>query len=132
MRAVGGAYEAVALHHVDEVGGAAVADAEAALEERGAGFAELEDQADGVVEEVVVFLAGFAVAVGVFAGFVLGAFEEAVDVLGFALGLPEFGDGGDFFFGDEGRVDALDAAGAGREVEHVAFAEEGFGAVASR
>jgi hypothetical protein len=31
--AVGGAYQAVALHHVDEVGGAAVADAEATLQE---------------------------------------------------------------------------------------------------
>ncbi len=31
--AVGGADEAVALHHVDEVGGATVADAQAALEE---------------------------------------------------------------------------------------------------
>jgi hypothetical protein len=40
---VGWAYEAVAFHHVDEVGGAAVADAQAALEEAGAGLAELED-----------------------------------------------------------------------------------------
>ena len=40
------------------------------------------------------------------------------------------GDGGDLFFGDEGRVDALHAAGAGGKVEHVALAEEGFGAVA--
>ena len=75
---------------------------------------------------------GFAVAVEVLAGFVLGAFEEAVDVLGFALGFPEGGDGGDFFFGDKWRVEALDAAGSGREVEHVAFAEQAFGAVASR
>ena len=48
--AFGGADEAVAFHHVDEGGGAAVADAHAALEERGRGFAELEDPADGVVE----------------------------------------------------------------------------------
>ena len=114
------------------MGGAAVADAQPALEQRGAGLAELEDEADGVVEEVVVFLAGFAVGVEVLAGFVLGAFEEAVDVFGFALGLPELGDGGDFFFGYKWRVQALDAAGSGRQVEHVALAEQAFGAVASR
>ena len=50
LASVGGADQAVVLHHVDEVGGAAVADAQAALEERGAGLAELEDQAHGVVE----------------------------------------------------------------------------------
>ena len=37
LRAVGGADQAVIVHHVDEVGGAAVADAQAALQERGAG-----------------------------------------------------------------------------------------------
>src|SRR5208337_3531353 len=48
---VGGADQAVVLHHVDEVGGAAVADSEAALEERGGGLASFEDHADGVVME---------------------------------------------------------------------------------
>src|ERR1035438_5164896 len=81
LGAVGGADQAVVLHHVDEMGGAAVADAQAALEERGAGLAELEDETDGVVEEVVVLLAGFAVGGGV-GVVVLGAFEEAVDVFG--------------------------------------------------
>src|ERR1039458_3269039 len=81
--AVGGADQAVVLHHVDEVGGAAVADAQAALQQRGAGLAELEDQAHGVVEQVVVLLAGVAVGGGVGVVF-LGAFEEAVDVLGLA------------------------------------------------
>ena len=52
-----------------------------------------------------------------------------MDVLGLALRLPEFGDGGDLLFGYEWRVDALHAAGAGRQVEHVAFAEQAFGAV---
>ena len=45
------------------------------------------------------------------------------------MSAPEFGYGCDFFFGYEGRVDALEAAGAGREEEHVAAAEEGLGAV---
>src|ERR1039458_2619946 len=122
LGAVGGTDQAIALHHVDEVGGAAVADAQAALQQRGAGLAELEDEADCVVEEIVVFLAGFAVAVEFLAGVVLGPFEEAMDVLGLALGLPECGDRRDFFFGYKWRVDALDAAGAGRQVEHVSLA----------
>ncbi len=57
-RAVGRAYQAVALHEVDEVSGAAVADAQAALQQRRRGFAEFEDQADGVVEELVVVAFG--------------------------------------------------------------------------
>ena len=68
----------------------------------------------------------------VLAGVVLRTFEEAVDVLGLALRLPECGDGGDFLFGYKWRVDALHAAGAGRQVEHVASAQQAFGAVASR
>jgi len=87
-------------------------DAQAALEERGAGLAELEDEADGVVEEVVVLLAGFAVGGGV-GVILLGAFEEAVDVLGLALRLPECGDGADLLLRNKRRVDALHAAGAG-------------------
>ena len=68
-------------------------------------------------------------ALAVLAGFFLRAFEEAVDVFGFALRLPEGGDGGDFFFSYKWRMDALDAAGAGRQIEHIAFAEQAFGAV---
>ncbi len=59
----------------------------------------------------------------------LGAFEEALDVLGLALGLPELGDGVDFLFGDKRCVHALQAAGARRQEEHVAAAEQAFGAV---
>jgi hypothetical protein len=43
LAAIGWAYEAVAFHRVDEVGGAAVAYAQAALQEAGASFAECED-----------------------------------------------------------------------------------------
>ena len=58
--------------------------------------------------------------------FVLGDFEEAFDVVGLALGAPELGDRGDFLFGDEGRMDTLQARGSRREIEHVAAAPAGF------
>ena len=111
------------------MGGAAVADAKAALKERGRGLAELEDEADCVVEEGIVSLV-FVGAAGVISLFIFGAFKEALDVLGFALGAPEFCDCGDFFFSDKGCVDALETAGAGGKEEHVAAPEEGFGTVA--
>ena len=70
------------------MGGTAVADAETALQEGRGGFAEFEDQADGVVEEGVVFV---GVGVGAIdAGTVVaGGFEEAFDVLGLSLGLQK-------------------------------------------
>src|ERR1035441_3897257 len=55
---VGGAYYAVALHEVDEVGGASVAYAQTALQERCGGFAELDHQAHGVVEQRIVLVGG--------------------------------------------------------------------------
>ena len=110
--AVGGADEAVALHEVDQMGGAAVADAETSLEERGGGFAELEDQADGVVEHGVVFV---GVGVGAIDGdaLVFGRFEEGMDILGLALIFPEGDYGGGLFLGAQRGVEAHEAAGAG-------------------
>ena len=112
--AVGGADKAVALHEVDQMGGAAVADAEASLEERGGGFAEFEDQADGVVEQGVVFV---GVGVGAIDGdaLVFGRFEEGMDVFGISLRPPEADHGRSLRFGDQGRVEAHETAGAGGE-----------------
>src|SRR6266496_2433547 len=45
LGAVGAAHDAVALHQVDEVSGAAVADAKAALQQGSRGLAELQHQA---------------------------------------------------------------------------------------
>src|ERR1039458_2281589 len=88
LGAVGGADQAVVLHHVDEVGGAAGGGAQAGVAQAGAGLAQLEDQAGGVVEEIVVIFASLG-RQPLVAGLVLGAFQEAVDVFGLALGLPE-------------------------------------------
>jgi hypothetical protein len=65
------------------VGGAAVADAEAALEQRRAGLAEFEDQAHGVVEHGIV-LVGVGLEPSPSISRSLGDFEEAFDVFGLA------------------------------------------------
>src|SRR5438876_4767350 len=58
LGAVGGAYDAVSFHQVNQVCGAAVADAQAALQEGSRGLAEIEHQAHGVFEQLIVL--GFA------------------------------------------------------------------------
>ena len=59
----------------------------------------------------------------------MGDFQEAFDVLGLTLLLPEGDHGGGFLFADVGRMQAHQPAGAGRQEEHVAAAEQRFGAV---
>jgi len=109
---------------------AAITNTKPALEERGGGLAEFEDEADGILEEIVAGLValfvpdpGFAVAR------IFGRFKEGLDVFGLTLIFPEICNSGDFFFGDQWRMDAMEARGGGRKKEHVAAAEEGFGSV---
>ena len=52
-----------------------------------------------------------------------------MDILGFALRLPECGHGGDFFFGYKGRMNTLHAAGSGWQIQHVAASQQALGAV---
>ena len=111
------------------MGGAAVADPHAALQQRGGGLAELEDQADRIVEELIVGALVGAFCVELAALVVLRCVEEALDVLGVALRLPEGDDAGDFLFRDKGGVHADQARGAWRQEEHVAAAEQRLGAV---
>src|SRR5450755_652037 len=58
LGAVSGAYDTVALHEVDEVGGAAIADTQAALQEGSGRLAELDYQAHGIVVEGIVVVGG--------------------------------------------------------------------------
>src|SRR6266404_4709405 len=51
---IGGADDAVLLHQIDEVRGAAVADAQAALQQRSGSFAELDDQLHGIAIHGIV------------------------------------------------------------------------------
>ena len=120
--AVGGANQAVALHQVDQMGGAAVADAQPPLQQRRGSLAELEDQRYGVVEERVVFV---GVGIGTIDGgaLVLGRFEEALDVLGLPLQLPEVDHRGCLLFAHKRRVQAHQTAGSRRQKEHIAAAQ---------
>ena len=54
LGAVGGADDAVALHQIDEVGGAAVADAQTPLQKRGRSLAVFQHDAHGVLIKLVV------------------------------------------------------------------------------
>src|SRR5215469_3143219 len=59
LRAVGSANDAIALHEIDEVRGASVPDAQAALQQGSGCLAILQHDADGIlVELVVLVLAG--------------------------------------------------------------------------
>jgi hypothetical protein len=55
---------------------------------------------------------------------VLGRFEEALDVLGLSLRLPEADHRGGLLFADKRRVQAHQAAGSGRQKEHIAAAQQ--------
>src|SRR5690242_1043961 len=130
LGAVGGANDAVFLHQINQVSGAAIADAQAPLQQGSGGFSELDDQAHGIFEERIVFVAPLATfAAGARGGFFLWRFEEVLLILGRSLGAPEFYGSGDLLLRNERRVQALHASGAGGQVEHVAAAEQRFGAI---
>src|SRR5207302_9447375 len=56
-------------------------------------------------------------------------FQECLLVFGGGLRLPELDHSGNLLLGNERRVQAMNARGAGGEIEHVAFAEQGLCAV---
>ncbi len=125
----GGADDAFGFHLFDQAGGFVVADGEFALDVGGADLAVAGDDGDGVVEEGFVVVAGAAEAGHGEGGVVVvGGFGDFLEVVGFALVAEVFDDFLDLAVGDEGAVDAGDAAAAGH-VEHVAHAEELFGAL---
>src|SRR6476660_8231995 len=55
--AIGGAYQAVAFHQVDEVRGSTIANSKATLEERCRGFAKFKNQTYCVIEHGIVVVA---------------------------------------------------------------------------
>src|ERR1019366_593409 len=84
---VGRPYQPIALHQVDQVRGAPVANPQPPLQQRRARLPKLEDQPDGIVEHHVVL---FRVRVRTVAGRSLIArrLKESFNVLGLALVLP--------------------------------------------
>src|SRR5262245_2752912 len=122
---VGLAHHAFLFHALDDAGGAVVADLQVALDEAGGAFALARDQRDRLVVEVVARAAvAAAEAVGILAErAILVALGHFLQVGGLALALQELDDALDLAVGDEGAVDARDAA-AVRHVEHVALAQQ--------
>src|SRR6185369_5141217 len=120
LAALWGAEEAVALHHVDEAGGAGEADPHAALEEAGGSLALGDDQTGGLVIEVVVVVVVAASA----ARSVVGRLEDVWIQLGLALLLEPADEARGLLLRDVGAVETDDPRGAGRHHEHVALAEE--------
>ncbi len=125
FRALGGADDAFFFHHFDEAGGAVEADFEAALDEAHAGFALLEDNFEGFFKKGVRPL--FIKKGGFFEVFLIDE-DFVVDVFGFAEGFDVSDDALYFFFGDEGALHADREGILGAGEEHIAAAEEFFGA----
>ena len=116
-----------ALHVLDHARGAVVADAQLALHRRDRGAARLQHVGDGLVVQRIGFrarLAEFAAALARF----FGRFEHAFDVFGLAQRLQVIDHAVHFVVRHEGAVHALRQPGAGRQVEHVALAQQRLGA----
>src|SRR5271165_1631269 len=80
--------QSVPLHQIDQVRSPAVADAQPPLQQGSRSLAKLEDQSYRVVEQLVIVALGRPVAFHLLALFAR-SLEEAFDVLGLALRLPE-------------------------------------------
>ena len=117
------------LEHVDQAAGPRVADAEAALEERDGRGLGGDDDLDRAVEQRVLVRVELAVVGVAVVGEHLRCLQEGLVDLLLALDAGLLDDQGDLVLGDERALDALEARGAERLVEHVALAEQALGAV---
>src|ERR1035441_672376 len=72
------ANQAISLHEIDEVRGAAIPDSKPPLQQRSRGFAKFKNQTYCVVEEGVA-LVGVAIGALDIGSFVAGRLEEALD-----------------------------------------------------
>src|ERR1035437_4625605 len=122
LGALAGADDATAFEFVHDARGPGVAEAQAALHERDAGFLFAADDLDALLDEFLV-LVNAAFDVGVRAG--LG--QLLVDfhlVTRFALLGNEVNDVLQFLVSDERTLRAFQIAGTGWQIKHVAFAEQ--------
>src|SRR5436190_19937208 len=125
---VGLADQPILLHPLDQPRCAIIADAKLALEVAGRGLLALGDDLDRLAVELglgIVFADRLAVEQ---IAAVLGLFGHRVDIVGMTLLAPMVGDGADLLIADEGAMNADDLLAAGH-VEHVALAEQLFGAL---
>ena len=94
--------------------GAAVADAQATLQQGSRGLAELHHEFHCVTIHGIFFSVAVAATFAAAAfrsglAFSLGRFQELLLIFGQTLRLPEFDHRGDFFFRNEWRVQPMDA-----------------------
>src|SRR5579862_8202533 len=85
------------------MGGAAVADAQAALDEGSGSLAEFDHKAHGIVVERIVVVGGNfsgVIAIGRTFAIFFRSLQEFFLILRLALRLPEFDNGRDLFLGD--------------------------------
>src|SRR5688500_15873171 len=124
--AFAGANNAAPFQFVHDAGGAGVTKAEPALHERDAGFLFAANDLDALLDEAFVLVAGIFVAdAGDGLGKLLVNFHF---VARFTLPGDVVHDAFDFLIGDEDALGAVKFGGAGREIKHVAFAEQFIGA----
>src|ERR1017187_6314400 len=122
LGSLAGADDAAAFEFVHDARGAGVAEAEPALHQGDAGFLFAADDFDALLDEFLVFI-NPALDVRV-RGRLGKLFVDFHFVTRLALLGNEFNDVLQFLVGDERALGAFQIAGTGRQVEHVAFAEE--------
>src|SRR5580658_9809883 len=88
---IGSTDDAIAFHKVDQVGGAAIADAQAALQQGSGSLAKLDHKPHGIVEKRIVVVSGnfsgFPAAVGCCLAIFFGSLQEFLLILRLALRL---------------------------------------------
>src|SRR5438034_9854884 len=124
--AFAGADDAAVFQLVHDARRAGVAEAQPALKERDARLLFAADDFDALLDQVLVFVdAVFAVEAAQRFGELLVDFQF---VTRFALPGDEFDDAIGLLVSDERALGADEFGGAGRQIEHVAFAEQFVGA----
>src|ERR1017187_2375446 len=122
LGSLAGADDAAAFEFVHDARGAGVAEAQPALHQRDAGFLFAADDFDALLDEFLV-LVNAALDVRICGRFGK-LFVNFHFVTGFALLGDELHDVLQFLVGDERALGTFQIAGTGRQVEHVAFAEQ--------
>src|SRR6185437_13099418 len=127
----GSAHNPVSFHQINQVGGSAITNAQAPLQQGSGSLAELDDQAHRILEQGIVFVAFFSTfaTARTARALLFRRFQEVLLIFGRALGTPELHRGGNFLFRNKRRVQPLNAGGAGGQIEHVAAAQQRLGAI---
>src|SRR5690606_4091770 len=119
--------DALLLHPLDELGRLVVSDAELPLDVADRAVSGLGDTCDRAVVERIVAAAAFHLA----PGFVLPRLEDLLVVDRPALLAQVVAESLDLVLADVGAVHAVQVAGARRDHQHVAHAEQVLGALAA-